>query len=333
MTNVAIIGCGNLGRAHAQALAGMAGVSIAALCDAAPGATTRLHQTLTEATSGRLDPRHDADPADVLSDGSIEAVWITTPNDSHLDLTVGALEAGKHVFVEKPLARTAEECARIAAAARRTGRLVMTGYKMRYFAMVAMAKELIPDPISVQVTVLDGRWPDDKWVNDPESGGGNVAAQGCHGTDLLRHLVGSDPREVYAVGGRFYSDRVPTNLSAVYRFDGNVAGSLTVGDADTPPATSKFFAQAVGDGCSVTLTDRLTELTFHRSGEDPVRHCGPEAPWEVEDAAFLHAIATGGPSPIDAVDGWYATAMTEYAIRSAADQHPVGIRLPDGLAR
>lgn len=312
ITNVAIIGCGKLGTAHATSFAKVPDIRLTALCDPFPDAAARLRDTAAP------DARTTTDPADVLADDSIDAVWVTTPNDSHLDLALQAIAAGKHVLLEKPMARTIAECDQIVTAARAATSVVMCGYKLRLFPMVEKARELIPDPISVHVQVLDGRWSDIGWVNDPANGGGNIAAQGCHGTDLARFLAGRDPRAVYGVGGRFYSDRVPTNVSAVYRFDDDIAASVVIGDADTPPATSKFFAQVVGDGCSATLSSRLTELTFHRAGAEPEVFRGPEVPWEVENAAFVDAIRTGGPSPIDALDGWYATAMTELAIRSAA---------------
>ncbi|MFW6597575.1 Gfo/Idh/MocA family protein [Propionibacteriaceae bacterium Y2011] len=322
MIDIGIIGCGGLGKVHADALTQVPDARVVALCDPVPGAAERVRDASAPEAACSTDPEQ------LLADDRLAAIWIATPNDSHADLAIRALSAGKHVFVEKPLARTAEECAAIMAAADAADRLVMAGYKMRFFEMITKARELVPDPISVHVQVLDGRWPDDRWVNDPASGGGNVAAQGCHGTDLIRHLVGKDPREVYAVGGPFYSTRVTTNLSAVYRFDDDVSATLTVGDADTPPATSKFFAQLVGDGVSATCSSRLTELTFHRTGHEPEVFRGPEVPWHVEDAAFCAAITAGGPSPIDARDGWYATAMTEFAITSATEHRPVEITIP-----
>lgn len=325
MVNIAVLGCGKLGTAHADALAGLDGVTVRALCDPVLDNAERLrtHDGLERALV-------TTDPGQVMADDDIDAVWITTPNDSHLDLTTAAIHAGKHVFVEKPLARTMAECAAIVELARRGDRLVMSGYKMRFFPMVELAREAVPDPISVQVQVLDGRWPEQGWVSDPLIGGGNITSQGCHGTDLIRHLVGRDPEQVYAVGGRFYSERVPTNLSAVYRFADDVSASFTVGDADTPPVTSKFFAQVVGDGISATLTDRLTRLTVHRRGEQPEVHAGPEIDWVVEDSAFVEAIRAGGPAPVDALDGWWATAMTESAIRSAESGEPVDLAPPVG---
>lgn len=308
---VGIIGCGKLGSAHAEALGQVNGAELRGLSDPSLSAAEGLRDRL-----GLSIPAHP-EPETLLSGDDIDAVWITTPNDSHLPLAVAALRAGKHVFVEKPLARTTDECAAVVAAAQASDRLLMAGYKLRFFSLVQRAKEIVPDPISVQVQVLDGRWPDLGWVNDPVIGGGNIASQGCHGTDLARHLVGSDPIEVFGVGGSFYSDRVPTNLSAIYRFAGDVAATVTIGDADTPPATSKFFAQVVGDGVSVTLTDRLTTLTLHRAGAPPEVITGSEVDWAVEDQAFVDAIIAGRGSPVSALDGWWATAMTEEGVRSA----------------
>ena len=323
MIKVAIVGCGKLGSAHAASFSKVPGIRLVAVCDPVEEAAVRLRDAAAP------DARTATDPADVLADDAIDAVWVTTPNDSHRDLALQAIAAGKHVLLEKPMARTIAECEEIVTAARTASSVLMCGYKLRLFPMVEKARELVSDPIAVQVQVLDGRWPDNGWVNDPANGGGNIAAQGCHGTDLARFLARRDPRAVYGVGGRFYSDRVPTNVSAVYRFDDDIAATVVIGDADTPPGTSKFFAQIVGDGCSATLSRRLTELTYHRTGAEPEVFRGPEVPWEVENAAFVEAIRSGGPSPIDALDGWYATAMTELAVRSATTGEVQQILRPD----
>ncbi|HIT74947.1 MAG TPA: Gfo/Idh/MocA family oxidoreductase [Candidatus Avipropionibacterium avicola] len=323
MVNVAVIGCGNLGRAHARALAGMAEVDVSHLCDPVVASARELGQE-PGLTSARIGAEADA----VWSDEQVEAVWITTPNNTHLELATAAVRAGKHVFIEKPMATTMSDCAAILDLAHDSDRLVMPGYKLRFFPMVELARQLVPEPISLHVQVLDGRWPDRGWVNDPQVGGGNIVSQGCHGTDLIRHLAGQDPRQVYAVGGQFYSDRVWTNLSAVYRFDADVSATLSVGDAALPAVTSKFFAQVIGDGIAVTLNDRLTRLTVQRPGEEPEVHTGPEIEWTVEDEAFLTAIRTGSSAPVDALDGWWATAMTESAIHSAQERNPIDLVAP-----
>ncbi len=322
MLGIGVIGCGKLGSAHAAALAGLDDAELRGLSDPSISAAENLRDRIG------IDAAVHPEPEALLARDDIDAVWIATPNDSHLPLTLAALSAGKHVFVEKPLARTSAECADLVAAARASDRLVMVGYKLRFFSLVQRAKEIVPEPISVQVQVLDNRWPDGSWVNDPAIGGGNIVSQGCHGTDLARHLIGSDPLEVYGVGGQFYSDRVPTNLSAIYRFAGDVAATVTIGDSDTPPATSKFFAQMVGDGVSVSLTNRLTTLTVHRAGEPTEVIEGTEVEWAIEDRAFIDAIADAQVSPISALDGWWATAMAEEGIQSARDQAPVRFTVP-----
>lgn len=324
MINVALIGAGSLGSAHAASFAKVPGVRLVAICDPIREAAERLRDTVAP------EAKVTDDSADIFADDRIEAVWVATPNNSHRDLALQAIAAGKHLMLEKPMAITTAECEEIVTAARSASTVVMPGYKLRFFPTVLRARALVPEPIAVQVQVLDNRWPDTRWVNDPAIGGGNIVSQGCHGTDLARFLVGRDPRAVYGVGGRFYSTRVPTNLSAVYRFDDDVAATAVIGDADSPPATSKFFAQVIGDGCSVTLSSRLTHLTHHRTGHDPEVFEAPEIPWEVENIAFVEAIRAGGPAPITALDGWYATAMTELAIRSAATGEVERFRPPAG---
>jgi predicted dehydrogenase/threonine dehydrogenase-like Zn-dependent dehydrogenase len=137
------------------------------------------------------------DTASVFRDRATKVVVIATPHDSHVTLTIQALEAGKHVFVEKPLAITGAGLDAVSAAyhAADQGRpIVMVGFNRRFAPHVVKAKQLlaaVPESKVLIMTVNAGAIPRDHWTQDPERGGGRILGEGCHFVDLFRHLVGA----------------------------------------------------------------------------------------------------------------------------------------------
>jgi predicted dehydrogenase/threonine dehydrogenase-like Zn-dependent dehydrogenase len=139
-----------------------------------------------------------SDAEAMIATTDAEIVVIATRHDSHAALSVRALQAGKHVFVEKPLALTEAEVDAVAAAARGAGAggarpLLMVGFNRRFAPHVMRIRSLlasVPEPKSVIITVNAGALPDDHWLHDPRSGGGRIAGEACHFVDLARCLVG-----------------------------------------------------------------------------------------------------------------------------------------------
>lgn len=134
------------------------------------------------------------DVAQLLADPQSTVVVVTTRHDSHARYVVAALDAGKHVFVEKPLCLSLEEQAAIEAAHARSGRLLMVGFNRRFAPQVrTMAKLLAgtPGPKAFVMTVNAGAIPVSHWAQDPSIGGGRIVGEACHFVDLLRYLAGA----------------------------------------------------------------------------------------------------------------------------------------------
>jgi predicted dehydrogenase len=315
---VGIVGCGLLGTTHAETIARVPELSATVFCDT----NLARAQALQDGYGGRAT----SDVSSILADDQVDAVYIASRHDSHADLCVDALRADKHVLVEKPLALTEAECTRIADAAARSRGVLMVGFKMRFYDMVLKARELVPEPQLVSMQMMDDPWPADGWVNDPVAGGGNVLSQGCHSCDLLRFVTRRDPVQVYAAGGNYYQPTgVIDNLAATFRFEDGIAASWIQGDAGRPPQLGKFFLQMYSEGRSVTLSDRLTKLTYQRAGgEEEVLH-GSESGLHQENLAFVQAMREG-VSPIGVEDGLYATLMPLQAIRSLSSGRPEPVR-------
>lgn len=143
---------------------------------------------------------HASDLATALTDPATAAVLIATRHDSHADLTIRALEAGKHVLVEKPLALTQPDIDRIEAAHAASGRVLMVGFNRRFSPHTVALKAAIagsPAPPAMIMTVNAGALPPGHWAADPAQGG-RIVGEACHFVDLLRHLAGAPIVEVTA---------------------------------------------------------------------------------------------------------------------------------------
>jgi predicted dehydrogenase len=129
----------------------------------------------------------------IFSDVATNAVVITTRHDSHARFVLQALQAGKHVFVEKPLCLTLDELAQIKGAYRNGKTMVMVGFNRRFAPQVRKMKELlagVSGPKAFVMTVNAGAIPADHWTQDMEAGGGRIIGEACHFIDLLRFLAG-----------------------------------------------------------------------------------------------------------------------------------------------
>lgn len=129
----------------------------------------------------------------------INTLVITTQHDSHASLVVRALRAGKHVFVEKPLAISSQQLMEVELAyaesrALSTPPVLMIGFNRRFSPLVVKLKQLVDsasEPKCMVMTVNAGAIAADHWTQDLEKGGGRIVGEGCHFVDLLRYLVGS----------------------------------------------------------------------------------------------------------------------------------------------
>ena len=189
-----LIGCGNLGSVHARCVREVGGARITAFADAVPAAAERL---LAEHGGGYATddiPRLVADP-------DLDAVYICTHHDSHAPLAIAAARAGKHILIEKPLSLSVEECEAVAAAVEEAGVWLMPAFKMRYYPLLQKAREFVPEPQVIVGQMMDDRWRDDAWAQDPVRGGANVYSQGCHTTDVIRWMARSEPELLWAAGG------------------------------------------------------------------------------------------------------------------------------------
>jgi predicted dehydrogenase len=311
--HLGLIGCGSLARsAHC--------VSIAQIPDARFLAYADINETAAQAALQEFGGEYaTADPEKLFSDRRLDAVYICTRHDSHASLAIAAAESGKHILIEKPLALSLEECEAIAEAVRKSGVILMPAFKMRYYPLIRKAHAFIPEPQVLVGQMMCGRWPDDLWAQDPVQGGANVHSQGCHTTDIIRYLAGSEPRRLWAAGGMLTHPGHPCidQCVASIQFENGHVGSWIQGDAAESPFTSKFFFELYGnDGRSVQLYDRLKKATFYDGSQSWTEERPEEEGFLLENREFIAALKEGREPELTVHDGIQATRIVLAADRA-----------------
>ncbi len=138
--------------------------------------------------------RATTDTAEVLNNAAVSVVFVATRHDGHAAQACAALTAGKHVWVEKPLALSLADLEAIEAMAGRSGKLLMVGFNRRFAPMAAQLQKVLanqPGPLRLEIQVNAGRLDREHWALDPRIGGGRIVGEGCHFIDLIRFLVGA----------------------------------------------------------------------------------------------------------------------------------------------
>ena len=199
---IALIGAGEIGTVHARAYAAAPGNELAAIYDIHAEQAGRLAEQMGTTAASSLEA--------VLDDPSIEGVDICVPNHLHCDLTVRALEAGKHVLCEKPIALNLDDADAMLAAADRSKRFLMIGHVLRFWPEYVLAKKAIEDGCIGDLLLMSGRrmvsllagTPGaDGWRRDPDRSGGAVLDMQIHDLDVFRWMLG-DPESVVSRGVR-----------------------------------------------------------------------------------------------------------------------------------
>jgi predicted dehydrogenase/threonine dehydrogenase-like Zn-dependent dehydrogenase len=267
--------------------------------------------------------RAASDPADVLDDPAINAVAIFTRHHLHAGLTVKALQNGKHVFCEKPLALREEELAEVeqawTPADDRAPRILMVGFNRRFAPLTAQVKKMISEsgePPVIAVRVNAGPLPRGHWTQDPEQGGGRILGEACHFVDLMAFLAGARPVRVFASGAPAFGVDTEDNFAATLEFANGAVGSLiytSAGDRAFPKERIEVFC-----GERVAVIDDFRTLEIWRSGRRRTgttrrgQDKGHRRVW----AAFIRSIAEGKPAPIQAEELFANTRATFALLRA-----------------
>jgi predicted dehydrogenase/threonine dehydrogenase-like Zn-dependent dehydrogenase len=222
-------------------------------------------------SSGGLSARHLAERHDiaVVSSGvddllgrdDVGTVFVLSRHDSHAELTTRALKAGKHVFVEKPLALTNEELDQVLEALDSSDRQLWAGFNRRHSECVIRTKEVFGGeggPLVLTYRVSAGRLPATHWYKDRRQGG-RLLGEVCHFIDLASWVVGLPVGSIVALGSAQGEVLLQEDLAVSLRFaDGSIA-TITYAEHGNP-GTSKERLEVLGRGRSVVIDD-FTKLS------------------------------------------------------------------------
>ncbi|MEP0804112.1 MAG: Gfo/Idh/MocA family oxidoreductase [Chloroflexota bacterium] len=264
---------------------------------------------------------------EILNDSNINTVAILTRHDSHADLVVKALKAGKHVFVEKPLAINSDQLSVIRKQLLKTDHcLLMTGFNRRFAPLAQQLKSSIVNRQSSLYThyrINAGYIPLNHWTQDEALGGGRIIGEACHFIDFITFLVGAPPVSVTAHalpdGGKYRED----NVSMTFTFpDGSigVVDYLANGDKSFPKERVEVFC----DGMVAVLED-FVSLQIVKDGKKKEERRAQDKGHVNEWKAFVKAICEGGEPPIPYEHLIGVTQATFAAVESLRSNSPVSI--------
>jgi len=233
----------------------------------------------------------------VLDDESLDAIFIVTRHHTHAELVCRALQTGKAVFVEKPLALTGDELQRIVDVVTSTGNdRLMVGFNRRFAPMLVQLKSLFGQPGAGSVTrylVNAGPLEAGSWYRNKELEGSRFAGEGGHFIDTLSWWADSLPAEVYAAPGPGQDD-----LQATVRFQNGCTGTITyitVGNSRYPKET----LDAAAGGRSARLDNFRQAAVWSGRRRSRVRSLGGQDKGQQQQIAqFAEAVRTGAPMPI-----------------------------------
>jgi len=308
---VAIIGCGTIFPFHADALADCAPAELRAVVDIEPGKA--------EAAAQKYSCKSFLDYHEVLTDPEIDAVHICTPHYLHCEMAINAMEAGKHVLVEKPMAITREECEKMIRVSEETGKRLGICFQNRYNTTSQAIRALLSSGKAgrilagkASVTWLRGKdyYTSASWRGSwAQEGGGVLINQSIHTLDLLQWFIGNPVRIKGNTDTRFLQDiiEVEDTAEATIQFDNGVNGFFfaTNGYADSPVELQIVCEKAIlnlSDNLSVRYktgeTEVITDLHPKTGGK---AYYGAGHVALIED--FYDSLLSGKPFPVDGNQG------------------------------
>jgi predicted dehydrogenase len=255
--------------------------------------------------------------SELLEDPSINSIVIATPHNLHAGQVVAALEAGKHVFCEKPLCLNVDELQLIwEAREKHQEPLLMVGFNRRWApAAVELAGffEEVRAPLHIVCRVNAGHLPVEHWTRDLEVGGGRLIGEACHFVDFLGFVARSRPRRVTTTGIGKGAHSEPDNCSVTIEFENESIGTLAY-LTNGSSRMSKERIEVFGGGRSAVVDD-WRRLTLYGKDERRVRNWRWSAQkGHLEELQQFAEAVTKGHSDLPPFSGYAATMAATFAV-------------------
>ncbi len=319
---IGIIGAGYIAGVHAGVLARDERVQLAAIFDVVPAAAERLASSYNATVV--------ATPLEVLEKS--DAVYITTPNTQHVSLAIAAIETGKHVFCEKPLATNVTDAERVFEESREGPGIFQVGHNRRFAPVYATLKQILSEthtPHSAHVKMNRGELLNPEWTGDPAITGGFLYETPIHMFDMMRFLFG-EVESLHAIGSTHEYKEID-DFSVLLKFANGMHATLaTAADASWlfPFERVEVFChhatlvtrEMESLTCSSNLEGHFTVQTMQRLSRD--ERWG----YVQEDKAFVDSIINNSPPLVTALDGLMAVRIADAVYESVRSNGPVVIR-------
>ncbi|MEK6299757.1 MAG: Gfo/Idh/MocA family oxidoreductase [Acidobacteriota bacterium] len=310
---VGIIGAGYIGGVHASVLARDERVIISYVHDLDAERAEKLVRSTEAAVSN--------DAAQLID--RVDAVYVATPNTKHTEFALAAIDAGKHVFCEKPMATTLTNAKAILDRALASPRVFQVGHNRRFAPVYATLRQMIAEtkPHSAHVKMNRGELINPPWVAHPEITGGFLYETTIHMFDMLRFLFG-EVKHLEAAGSSHEYPELD-DFSVLLGFESGMHATL----ASSADASWLFPFERVEVFCHHrTLTTREMESLTLSDGPDgtyttiSMHQLLKEEKWGYaqEDRAFVDAIVEGKPAEVSALDGFKAVELVDACYRAVS---------------
>lgn len=333
---VCLIGCGRAGMIHARNYKNkIENARITAVADAVEEAAKAAAKELGV-------EKCFSDYKEILSDPEIDAVIVVAPTNLHKQIVIDCAAAGKHIFCEKPMAMTVEECDEMIAACDRHKVKLQIGFMRRFDASFREAKRLVEEGAIGELVQIHSntRGPSKPrpWMYDIKKSNGILAEVNSHDIDAVRWMAGSDIETVYAVAGNFRNPEAEADYPDYYD---SVLMSGTLKSGVHFCIDGAAYVQ-YGYDSKMELIGTKGKIQVGRSEKEHV-HCttveqGTATPFVnswmtlfidaylAEDISFVNAVLNDTPVEVSGVDGRMAVAAVEAGNRSITEKEIIKVR-------
>ena len=295
---VGVLGLGYWGPNLARNFDRLPSAELRTICDASEESLERVGRQFPSA-------QRATELADLLSDDELDAVVVATPVPTHADLAIQVLEAGKHCFVEKPMAQSTADAEQVAAAAERSGKVLMVGHLLEYHPGVEKLKQIAEDGELGDIHYIYGNRLNLGQLRADENA---LWSLGAHDVSVVLRLVDEEPSELHAFGESYMREGVEDVVFCFLRFPSGVAAHLHLSWLD--PHKERRFT-IVGSKRMATFDDMSLERKIEvydkgfdqdfssygeyiaRSGDIHSPRISNEEPLRIECRHFVECVAEG----------------------------------------
>ena len=327
--SIGVIGAGRMGAFHVETLEKIEATELAAIAEP--------NEAVARERIGRRPIKWFADYRDMVQSPDLDAVCICAPSVRHAEIALAAIAAGKHVFVEKPIATTLQDGLRMAAAAREAGVKLMVGHIERFNPAVSKLADLIAEGRIGKVFRVHATrvGPLPTRILDA----GVTIDLATHDLDIMQFVLGRAITSIYADGSRFLHPTQEDMISCLLRFGDD--GPMGLLDVNWLTPEKRRELVVIGEGGMLSASYLTQDVWFTESvtasgGWDELARVRGDAegaavrfalrrvePLRAELEAFADCVLEGTPEPVSAYDGCRALAAALAVRDSAANSRPV----------